>query len=122
MEYSSDNPMHEEVRFSYLGNDYIIVYCWRDQPLGISINGEMRYFRLTHNDNYTWKANKTCISTCDPYDCFHWLTRLATTNEATMSEAAQYAQYAFHHVRPIKHKVVCDAYLEAFPYLRNTVA
>ena len=120
--YSSDNPMHEETRFTHEGHEYIIVFAWRDQPLGLSIDGEMRYFRITHNDNYIWRANKTCISSCGTYRLFGWLSDRATKDEEGKEEAALCIREAFFHVRPSKHQIACDAYLEAFPYLRNTVA
>ncbi len=120
--YSSDNPMHEETRFTHEGHEYIIVFAWRDQPLGLSIDGEMRYFRITHNDNYIWKVNKTCISSNDAYGCYNWLAFHAITSSASRACAADHIQAAFKYVRPSKHQIACSAYLEAFPYLRNTVA
>ena len=120
--YSKEKPLHEEVSFNWCGDHYTFIYPGKlDQPLGIRINDETRYFRIAHNCNYIWKTNKTSISGPDAHAILRWVREQVEKPYDVPSMAGRAADEAFDHIRPRKGQVFCAEYLKVFPHLANAV-
>lgn len=117
--YSKEKPLHEEVNFTWCGDNYTFIYPGElDQPLGIRINDETRYFRISHTCKWIWKTNKTSISGPDAHAIMKWARDQA--NEVP-NMAGRAADEAFEKIKPRKGQVFCKEYLEVFPHLANAI-
>lgn len=115
--YSKEKPLHEEVSFDWCGDHYTFIYPGKlDQPLGIRINDETRYFRISHTCKWIWKTNKTSISGPDAHAIMKWA---GSDKYPTMQAHA--ADEAFEKIKPRKGQVFSKEYLEVFPHLTNSV-
>lgn len=120
--YSKEKPLHEEVNFTWCGDNYTFIYPGElDQPLGIRINDETRYFRISHTCKWIWKTNKTSISGPDAHAIMNWARDQVVRPYDVPSMAARAADEAFEKIRPRKGQIFCKEYLEVFPHLANSI-